>query len=429
MVITGELGIGKTSLVTMYFELTRDRYAAQVSMHASEIDTPAGIFDRLSDHRRRGANISERATPERPWLVFVDDVDRVPFPDTFIPALMREMSTRQAGSFRWILASTSFADPNILSSYAFQQIDIPPMEQADIEELIHKRLALLPPERVAYATEIAANLGRITSTATHELGGNPRRLMVWLSEAYDSDSLAEGLERLEARLGLDLTSILVVPSDIGISVIPALQLPPAEIVTSELGSLLAAPYVPLRALRRYWRQELEELEALLNDPAVSERSIQRFLERNKSILKGLDYVDVLPHPVFERRGAGPLIPDFFLQPLSGSFGDLVELKLPTEKIVVGSVEQPRFSSAIARALAQVRRYRNYFEDPQHRELVQSRYGFTAYRPSVSIVIGRTSDLSEIVRQQMHDELPKGVQVMTYDQLHTRLRHTVEHLSL
>jgi len=82
-----------------------------------------------------------------------------------------------------------------------------------------------------------------------------------------------------------------------------------------------------------------------------------------------------------------LIPDVFLPPGDDKLADIWNLRLPSVPLIVGTKDRLSLSSAVCGALAQVREYRDYFEDPQNRQKVADRYGLTAYRPNVAVEIG------------------------------------------
>jgi hypothetical protein len=109
-----------------------------------------------------------------------------------------------------------------------------------------------------------------------------------------------------------------------------------------------------------------------------------------------------------------------LQPFDDDLCDLLELKLPHEPIVVGRANRKRFSSAVQEAVAQLRTYRDYFDDRSRREEIQRRYGIRAYRPRMAVVIGRLTAMDPIEYRRIADG-QKEVRIMTYDDLLKRAR--------
>ena len=65
--------------------------------------------------------------------------------------------------------------------------------------------------------------------------------------------------------------------------------------------------------------------------------------------------------VLARDQDGPLVPDFMLEPIDGAFADVLDLKLPSVRLLAGRKDRVRFSAQVAEALSQVREYRAYFE--------------------------------------------------------------------
>lgn len=183
--------------------------------------------------------------------------------------------------------------------------------------------------------------------------------------------------------------------------------------SSEL--IIAAPYVIANATRSYIRDEIEEFEGLINSPRSSEHDIQKFLENHQKFLLGHEYQKLYPQVVLEREEEGALIPDFLVQPINNEFCDIVDLKLPSVPLVVGKDNRKRFSSAISEAAAQLRTYRDYFDDRARREAVKKRYGITAYRPKLAVVIGRAADVDPTLYRQIQSDL-QNIQVVTYDDL-------------
>jgi anti-sigma B factor antagonist len=185
--------------------------------------------------------------------------------------------------------------------------------------------------------------------------------------------------------------------------------------------IVGAPFVIADVTRSYLQQEIEEFEYLVNSPTCAEGDIQRFLESHPKFLLGQEYERLYPHVILEREGKGPLIPDFLLQPFGKRFCDIVDLKLPETQPIVGKTDRKRFSSAIAEASAQLRTYRDYFEDAKQRESVLKRLGITAYRPRLAVVVGNKVEIEdEILLKQIEDGTP-GIEVITYDALLTRAK--------
>jgi hypothetical protein len=208
-----------------------------------------------------------------------------------------------------------------------------------------------------------------------------------------------------------------------VSVLPGRQAGLYRLVVSDTpGSelIIASPYLISDLTRTCLGEEIDEFEHLINDVATSERQLQRFFEAHPKFLLGRQYQSLHAQIVLERDQRGPLIPDFVLQPFDRSFCDIVDLKLPREPVVVGSENRKRFSAAIYEASAQLRKYRDYFDDEGNRMSVKKRYGVTAYRPRLAVIIGRAARCDETLYRQIQDGV-KDIDIVTYDDLVRRAK--------
>jgi hypothetical protein len=169
---------------------------------------------------------------------------------------------------------------------------------------------------------------------------------------------------------------------------------------------------------------IEELEALLNTDLSGELDFQRFFERYPNFITSDEYVAAYPHVVLTRDDGQTLIPDFVLEPVGrGRLCDLLELKLPSESVVVGPPGRARLSAAVSSAYAQLRQYREHFNEVAHRDAVRREYGLEVFYPAMYVVIGRRGlALAEDVRRA--EESFPLLHIRTYDDLvdRARLRH-------
>jgi anti-anti-sigma factor len=184
--------------------------------------------------------------------------------------------------------------------------------------------------------------------------------------------------------------------------------------------LLASPHILAPAKGTALSAVVDEFEDLINSSMTREGDIHRFLETHPHFLLAQDYRQLHSKVLLERDNDGPLIPDFLLQPFETELCDLVELKLPQEPVIVGRENRKRFSSAIQDAIAQLRTYRDYFEDRTRRDEVQRRYGIKAFRPRMAVVIGRMSSIDPIEYRRIIDG-QREVKVITYDELLTKAK--------
>jgi hypothetical protein len=173
-----------------------------------------------------------------------------------------------------------------------------------------------------------------------------------------------------------------------------------------------------------WKSLVEELEELVNSTNVTEKDLQDFFEQNPQFLCGDTYETAKPHVILQRPDAGPLIPDFALKPYNQhALCDLLELKLPSAKLVVGQDNRRRLSSALLEACAQLREYRDYFELRQNREAVEEAYGLRFFRPNMMVVIGKRSDYLATDLQKAAGDVPQ-LSITTYDDLLARARSRI-----
>lgn len=174
-------------------------------------------------------------------------------------------------------------------------------------------------------------------------------------------------------------------------------------------------------------ESINELESLVNSDDTTEARLQRFFEQNSELIRGDEYQAAHSQIVLERHDSGALRPDFVLQPSDTSqLCDLLDLKLPSQNILVAKRNRQRFSAAVFEACAQLREYGLYFDDPRHRDLIRERYGLVAYRPRLIVVIGRLGGLDPVELRKMSLDVPQ-LTLRTYDGLLARARRKLAEL--
>jgi hypothetical protein len=170
-----------------------------------------------------------------------------------------------------------------------------------------------------------------------------------------------------------------------------------------------------------WKSAADELEELINSPYPTERRLQDFFERNPHFLHGDLYAEARPHILLQRDNAGPLIPDFVLRPHNPhALCDLLELKLPSARLVVGNNNRKRLSAAVSEACAQLREYRDYFEVLENRKAVEALHNLRLFRPRLIVVIGRRDRYPAIDLRRAETDVPNLI-ITTYDDLIERAR--------
>lgn len=153
---------------------------------------------------------------------------------------------------------------------------------------------------------------------------------------------------------------------------------------------------------------------------MRESQLQRFFEDHPHFLLGTDYQGLRSGIVLPNDNGPDLVPDFFLEPIAGRHWDIAELKLPNNILTAGRPSRQRYSHYVYDAVAQLRTYAHYFDDPACRDKVYRRYGILAYKPKVSVIIGRKPELDDLVLRQIEYDLP-WVRVVTYDELLEKAR--------
>lgn len=184
--------------------------------------------------------------------------------------------------------------------------------------------------------------------------------------------------------------------------------------------LIGRPAVFARATQSVMSREVAQFQEMLNDRQLREVTIQRFLETNPNFLRGLNYQSLYPQLVLERDDGTTLRPDFFLEPHEDGWCDILDVKLPKQRILVGGRDRRTLAAGIHEVVAQLREYAAYFEEARHRGYVREKYGLNVYRPRLIALVGR--DMADMSDAQVRRAMTQysDCQIMTFDQL---LRHS------
>lgn len=165
------------------------------------------------------------------------------------------------------------------------------------------------------------------------------------------------------------------------------------------------------------REQIDEFEWLIGRD-VPEAEFQRFLERNPFLLNALGtYSRAAPHVILHQDDGSTLIPDFFLEFADRRESDILELKLPSERLDVRSRSRDRLRANVHTAVGQLRVYRDWFRSESHRKRFIQLTGMKCFLPRAILVIGRSADFkSELDRSGLQETLPDWVSLRTYDDL-------------
>jgi hypothetical protein len=174
--------------------------------------------------------------------------------------------------------------------------------------------------------------------------------------------------------------------------------------------------------------QIKEFEDMINSSRTSENDLQKFLENNPKFLLTDQYVSAHPHVNLVNRDNEVLIPDFVLQPSNqNAFCDLLDLKLPNEKLFIMQKNRERLSQSVMEAKNQLRVYNQFFDDRTNRENFQSKYPYLKiYKPKMFVVIGRRDNRNLMAQQEIMADNPRLI-LRTYDEILERMKFRKEFL--
>jgi len=420
LLIVGPPGIGKTALAIAYAHASSDFYSKQIFLQARSFESHDAIVPFV--------NQEIGSFSDKPVLAILDGLDEISLFETSLGDVLFSI-TQSQNRTRWLITlrslqyRMSLTKPTeiITPSFDFHSLHLSGLNRFGIDELLKKRLK--------YTFDLGPKLSDFYQQMAQErLSGNANLINVLLDLA---NSNAKNVNRtIQDILSENYTNLLLLFREGRVAAVPANRFPTHDIITPSQNRLTVAPYIFLPRVSIFWRRQLDEFEDLLNDENTKEEQFQSFFKRNPDFLLGFHYIRFISKPVLEREPSeGNLIPDFILAPIGKSYADILDLKMPKEKIIVGSKDRKRFSAAVHEAIAQVRGYRDFFEDERHRKRVKERYGLTAYRPSAIVIIGREpNEISEEKFKQIEETKPEFVKITTYDQLFRQMKRFADYQS-
>lgn len=160
---------------------------------------------------------------------------------------------------------------------------------------------------------------------------------------------------------------------------------------------------------------IHAFERLVSADHVRELEIQAFLEQHPEFLESLGYASVLPHVCLREDGASDLVPDVLLE-LPGFRGfDILDLKLPKARLNVRS-PYLRMSVELTKAVAQLRKYQQFFDKAGNRKAFYNKYGLTAFKPELIVLIGRSQSFASRDERVEIEEQLGSIRLVTYDDL-------------
>lgn len=166
-------------------------------------------------------------------------------------------------------------------------------------------------------------------------------------------------------------------------------------------------------------EAVTELENLLNLPETKELDLQGFLERHEDFLRYfVQFGVVYPHVALREVGAARKVPDFVIVDRDLCKSVIVELKLPSAKLVRQQRSRDRLSSCFYEARSQLLRYRDCFRQEENREKLAQLLGLEIYEPLLAVIIGRSGAFdSDAERQTLRADNP-DVEIATWDDILT-----------
>jgi len=162
------------------------------------------------------------------------------------------------------------------------------------------------------------------------------------------------------------------------------------------------------------------LSGLLSDGDPDEDALQECFEEHDAIWACLDYVRAVAKPRLKVSNEVSLYPDFVAATRESQW-EVVDLKLPTQRVVKKRRHRDSFYAAVTEGISQLRDYREYFDDSANREWFAAHHGFgVARQPRTLLIVGgdHSADLDAAERDRI---LGSGLErILTYDDVLNRL---------
>jgi hypothetical protein len=179
--------------------------------------------------------------------------------------------------------------------------------------------------------------------------------------------------------------------------------------------------------RFYAKEEIQELEELINRPGVRELELQLFLEAHPKFLLYGDYDEVSPQVILVDEDNKELRPDFFLRPSGRNLWEIMDIKLPAVDLLAGPKNRKCLSSSVHRGVSQLMQYARFFENPRNRDRVFRETGIDCFKPRLTLVIGKKSNVDEALWNQIIEQERPFVHIMGFDEMLDRARKYALHI--
>ena len=168
---------------------------------------------------------------------------------------------------------------------------------------------------------------------------------------------------------------------------------------------------------------IAEFKMLLDDPRLGEPAFQRFFEHHPEFLFKEPLMEHWAHEPLENKETGKVgIPDFIVKsalvPHVPRSVEIIDLKKPTDKLLVGRSFHPRLSAAVNGVRGQLRDYQKYFNSEANDEEVRRTFGRVVRHPRLTAVIGRLPADEEMLArfEERLGEERLDVSITTYDEI-------------
>jgi len=162
--------------------------------------------------------------------------------------------------------------------------------------------------------------------------------------------------------------------------------------------------------------EVDKFEALINRSDVREQELQQFFEEYPHFLSTVH--TPLPHVQLRNKQGRLLVPDFVLKPIIAQQRDsrwqVLELKLPQERLLARRGSRRQLSANVSAAIAQLRDYREHFEHAEADEIARV-LGHAVKRPRLGVLIGRLANVDVQALEEQQRYLT-DVKIVTYDEI-------------
>ncbi len=152
-----------------------------------------------------------------------------------------------------------------------------------------------------------------------------------------------------------------------------------------------------------------------------ESAFQECFEQHAVLWECLDYAHAIPKPRLRLSERESIYPDFAAVTPESTW-EVVDLKLPFQPIIKEERHRNSFYSEIHNGIAQIRDYREYFDDAEHRRWFSEHHGFEiAKDPRGLLIVGgiRPLDFDKTERDRIIDDAGLTT-ILTYDDVLNRL---------